>query len=151
MLAGDVDECLSERRQGPTKMEQSGHVKFTKSKFSGAGNFRTAPSQQKGTNATAHQRSRYTANTHRTQGRQTSRKSQAPAPAPQLVDGFADEEPVIVTRMNQDTVRTHGGEIHIRSPLLEGWPAKTRGKFDGSDQAVNLVSLSLNTANGEMQ
>ena len=50
-----------------------------------------------------------------------------------------------------DTVRTHRGEIHVRSPLLEGWPTKTRGKFDGSDQVVNLVSLSLNMANGEMQ
>ena len=48
MLAGDVDECLSERWRGPTKVEQSRHVEFTKSKFSGAGNFRTAPSQQKG-------------------------------------------------------------------------------------------------------
>ena len=81
-------------------MERSGHVEFTKSKSSGTGNFRTYPFQQKGINPTAPQRSRYTTNTHRTQVRQTSGECQAPAPTPQLIDGFADaaQAPRLLTR-----------------------------------------------------
>jgi len=49
------------------------------------------------------------------------------------------------------TVRTHGGEVHRQSPLLDGVPPEAGGESDGGDQGVNIGSPSSKIVNGEMQ
>jgi hypothetical protein len=49
------------------------------------------------------------------------------------------------------TVRTRGGEVHLRSLFSEGSPHKRGGEFDDGDWEVNLISPSSKPVTCEPQ